>query len=253
MKLAFYIAAKGGAQDKAIAAYTHGPYSHVEFVIDETFAPSIPPALIHPHDAGGSLCYTSSPMKPRDGCGFEVINLADGKWRTFDLPSMLDWKPAVKLALADNGPPVRLARYRGFRDKGTGRPKTGAVLQRGVRVAAADGGDATGTQGGDGITELPRAGARAAMRCPACGVKGGGYKWVPPPLFGEELTGYHERIEGSYECTVCGEVSAVEDWEPTNQSAAAAFPTRELPPREKKLEQEQKEPRLRHCPPPEPA
>jgi hypothetical protein len=111
MKIAFYLAAKGAAQDKAIAAYTHGPYSHVEFVIDETFAPSIPPALIHPHDAGGSLCYTSSPQKPRDGCGFERINLSDGKWRTFDLPSLLNWQPAVTLALADNG---RLYDWRGI-------------------------------------------------------------------------------------------------------------------------------------------
>ena len=102
MKIAFYLGRKGGMKDKAIASYTHGPYSHVEFVVDETDYPL--DDLVHRHDIGGSLCYSSSSMAPRHGCGFELIDLADGKWDVYQLPPA-NWAPSVSLAIVDSGRP----------------------------------------------------------------------------------------------------------------------------------------------------
>ena len=118
MKLAFYLGSAGTPQDRIIAAYTHGPYAHVELVIDPEFLPYIPSPLIHPHDAGGSLCYSSSSKSPRHGCGFQVINLNDGKWKVFELPSYLDWHKAVDLAIENSGRPYDWRGIVGFIVKG---------------------------------------------------------------------------------------------------------------------------------------
>jgi hypothetical protein len=114
MKLAFYIASKGTLTDKALAWWTRpGPFSHVELVFD-ALAPPIPPNLIDVHDAGGSLCYSSSSRAPRKGCGFQTIDLTDGKWQLFDLTAALaQGTPAMpasegemaKMAIADAGLP----------------------------------------------------------------------------------------------------------------------------------------------------
>jgi hypothetical protein len=117
VKLAFYLAAKGSPKDKIIAAYTGGPFSHCELVINDAYLPYIPEPLIYPHDAGGSLCYSSSSAAPRDGCGFEVIDLADGKWTLCSLPPA-NWSAAVMKAVADSGKPYDWRGIVGFVVKG---------------------------------------------------------------------------------------------------------------------------------------
>ena len=94
------------------------------------------------------------------------------------------------------------------------------AMQRGVRAAYAGGRDAAGRKGGDCIAELPGAVTRGVVTCPACGVRDGGHSWVPPALFGEELTGY--KHEGGYKCSTCGETSDSADWEANSRVAQAS-------------------------------
>lgn len=116
MKLAFYLGKYGGLQGQAIAAFTGGPYSHVEMVFEAPYLPT-PRVKIWPHDKGGSVCYTSSPAAPRSGCGFQAIDLADGKWFVKDLPAA-NWAAALDLAIKDNGRPYDWRGVVGFIVKG---------------------------------------------------------------------------------------------------------------------------------------
>jgi hypothetical protein len=58
------------------------------------------------------------------------------------------------------------------------------------------------------------------VTCPACGVRDGGFEWVPPALFGEVLTGY--KHEGGYKCSTCKETSDRADWEANSRFAPAS-------------------------------
>jgi len=104
MRLALY-KAPGTLANKLIRMATHpGPYSHCEIVFSEALRHLVSPDQIIPHDAGGSLCYSSSSWTPRKGCAFENINLADGKWDLIDIPvDIAQESAAVTLAIEDIG------------------------------------------------------------------------------------------------------------------------------------------------------
>ena len=103
MKLAFYHARKGGWADRLIAAYTRGPFSHVEVVFEDCFRSILPQRYVYLHDPGGALCYSSSEMLPRCGCGFESITLEDGKWKVYEVPvGKAAEMEAIKQAVKDS-------------------------------------------------------------------------------------------------------------------------------------------------------
>lgn len=65
MKLAFYIAKYGNEIDKMISFFTHGPYSHVELVFDDT-------------DATKAQGFSASPS---EGVRFKAIDLTQPCWK----------------------------------------------------------------------------------------------------------------------------------------------------------------------------
>ena len=115
MKLAFYLASSGTLTDKLIAAYTFGPYSHVEMVFDDSARALIPAGMVHAGDPGGALCYSSTWAAPRDGCGFIDIALGSA-WRTVDVPAVTpeQERAMVQMAIHDNGKPYDWAGIWGF-------------------------------------------------------------------------------------------------------------------------------------------
>ncbi len=70
MKLAFYLGKYGGLQGQAIAAFTGGPYSHVEFVFEPPFVPT-PRVKVWPHDKGGPSAIRARRHRRGTAAGFK--------------------------------------------------------------------------------------------------------------------------------------------------------------------------------------
>ena len=85
MRLAFYKTEHGRLYQKAIAWWTRpGPYCHVEVVFDGWDHVYYSNMDIQQHDAGGSLCFSSSEQD--GGTRFKIIDINPEQWDTVDVP-----------------------------------------------------------------------------------------------------------------------------------------------------------------------